>query len=267
MAAQNTIGKVSSSLTDPADTSILKKLPPLPRPDYVTQLGESSIGVLVVSIVVAAVLAIVWFTFSGEKFAPAALSVCFSIVSVESSFAIFCLLALLFGDPGVIRRKGSTCLPMPEQVAQSLQSNDAMPSRNIRGDDGSSYCVRCFVHRRKTQPKSGRLTTLVNFAPSFGIIDAEPDYQTGHHCGVCQRCVSDFDHHCGFYGRCITRKNMAYFKAIFSAGFLAGFTLVCFVPVYLWYQISEIASLISIGLLAAVCLLGGCFALCMKNLE
>lgn len=42
------------------------------------------------------------------------------------------------------------------------------------------------------------------------------------HCGICNRCIDDFDHHCDILEICIGRENIAWFRA-----FLVGCSSVC----------------------------------------
>ena len=94
------------------------------------------------------------------------------LVYGEASIALICLLGLMFDDSAVIKRSKLTCAPTPPSVKTWLQLAESSKGRkNITGDDGRVYCVRCHVWR----PRDSR----------------------AHHCATCQRCVVDFDHHCG----------------------------------------------------------------------
>lgn len=117
------------------------------------------------------------------------------LIWLQAILAVGCMLFLLFGDPGEIRRDPSNCYPIPDTVTQSLLRPDLPGAqRNIDGINGSSYCVRCLVWRP-------------------GHID---DGGPGHHCNTCQRCVVGFDHHCGVFGRCITSGNMPCFYTLIA---------------------------------------------------
>lgn len=272
--AQEVIGRPSSQDAEKAtptkdlarEADLMKKLPRLPTPDYLSQFGECSVGSLVVLLIAAVVVFGVWYITAGEEFDENLRLVFFSIVCGEAAMAVFCLLALLFGDPGVIKRRSSTCFPMPPEVENRILASQEMPRTNVRNSGGRSYCVRCCVWREvsKEGVAKGRVTKLIDAAPSCGIIDADSEYQAGHHCGVCQRCVRDFDHHCGFYGRCITKKNMIYFKGVINIGLFTGFTLLCFIPVILKIQIGTGAFIVSLIAVLCIFALGVCCCVCSQ---
>jgi len=138
-------------------------------------------------------------------------------IFAEAALAVLCLLYILFGQAGVIRRSKSTCYPMPAAVEEILRRGSLMQdddgsiyglSRNIEGPQGDarlgSYCVRCFVWR----------------PPSIRVLEH------AHHCRTCGRCVTKFDHHCGVFGRCIVGGNMPCFQllvGLFPAAFATSF--------------------------------------------
>lgn len=124
------------------------------------------------------------------------------LVYAEACIAILCLLGLMC-DESQIRRSKATCAPTPPTVRTWLQLNDTSKGRkNVTGDDGRVYCVRCHVWR----PRDSR----------------------AHHCATCQRCVTDFDHHCGVFGRCIhgsgLQGNMKYFVTVIAMGYAGAGT-------------------------------------------
>mmetsp|Transcript_68293 Transcript_68293/g.142749 ORF Transcript_68293/g.142749 Transcript_68293/m.142749 type:complete len:262 (+) Transcript_68293:117-902(+) len=130
------------------------------------------------------------------------------LVWAEAGVATLCVLYLLFGGAGVVKRSEKTCYPMPPEVERRIRQRrclDNMP--NISGPQKSSYCVRCLVWRQQSS--------------------AEKD--PPHHCSVCSRCVRGFDHHCGVFGRCIVRANMPCFVtliAMLPAGFMTAFLAI-----------------------------------------
>jgi hypothetical protein len=157
------------------------------------QCGESLMGIVLVSIII--VLCVV-FTESALTLVPGNRrgDVFFHwLIQLEAVVAVGCLLYVLMGDSGWIRRTPSTCFPLPPAVderfrtarQQGLPLLGSLQGLGNQHDDfdaplrpeldDASYCVRCLVWR-----------------------DA-----TAHHCTVCGRCCPDFDHHCGLFGRCI----------------------------------------------------------------
>ena len=139
-------------------------------------------------------------------------------VLLEAVVALTCLVGILFGDPGVVRRTPTSTSPVPGQVDVYLRGDEGRrPRANLTDDEGFSYCVRCFVWRRGRDGR--RLRELGDCGDSFGRVNCAP-----HHCSTCQRCVLYFDHHCGVFGRCIAGRgfggNMGYFKVIIVMGVL-----------------------------------------------
>jgi len=114
------------------------------------------------------------------------------LIGSQVAAAAMCVLYLLFGDNGEVRRSARTCYPIPRPVLDQLAENKSCESmRNISGPAGRTYCVRCLVWR-----------------------PGEQEGGPGHHCSICQRCVVGFDHHCGVFGRCITTANLPCFYTL-----------------------------------------------------
>merc|ERR1719330_422543 len=146
-------------------------------------------------------------------------------IMIEAGLAVFCVLYILFGQAGMIRRSRTTCYPMPPQVEATLReaalqrhAPDLTHLSNIYNEDRSvdrgSFCVRCLVWR----PQRG-----------------------AHHCSTCQRCVTYFDHHCGVFGRCIVGGNMCCFSlliGLFPAAFVTMFVAMMFSSVPLDVTVS-----------------------------
>ena len=64
-------------------------------------------------------------------------------------FNVCCLLGILYGDPGVVKRTPENCLPLPETVAERLQRGESLEGLdNLQHAQLGSYCVRCCVWRR-----------------------------------------------------------------------------------------------------------------------
>ena len=92
-------------------------------------------------------------------------------IYAEAVTAIICLLGLMWGDPGVVKRSPQNCFPLPAMVADRLRNGRPLDGVGNVHEDGRVFCIRCLVWR--------------------------PDDTETHHCATCQRCVRDFDHHCG----------------------------------------------------------------------
>ncbi len=199
----------TTSLTEEGETLSIAQLPPMPRPRRAEQLGESTLGVFVVTVLVGLLVGVTHGIAVGpgtqnNNWLP------LLFIYAEAALAYICLLGLLCADPGTIKRTRATCYPIPPDVAARLKSGE--PLTDLAGNisrDGRSYCVRCLVWRDKSADS--------RFEGSHSI----------HHCSTCQRCVVDFDHHCGVFGRCIAGSgfsgNMKYFKGILFC-FAAGIT-------------------------------------------
>jgi len=178
----------------------LSKLPALytREPEYRSQpLAGTGIVVFFSAIFVAAVIANVKQQDAVESVSRIGT---LSAISSCVAAAVICLLYLLCGDAGMIRRSAKTCYPIPKEITDRLQESGAESLQwmtNIKGEEGNSYCVRCCVWR---PPES-------------------------HHCSVCQRCYTGFDHHCDVFGRCIVQGNMVCFWLIILM-LPAGFFIV-----------------------------------------
>ena len=212
-----------------ADGFRLEDLPPLPRPNIAVMRSEACTGITVVLVLITLLVGVPhalrfgsgWqWPAAGEPFDSTA--ACFLCLYVESTIALLCLLGLIFGDPGVLKRSRERCFPIPPAVLERLRSGQSLTGMDNVYSDGHVYCIRCCMwrHRRRTSRNGG------------AFCDNNED-ENIHHCSVCQRCVRHFDHHCGVFGRCIAgdgcRGNMGYFKMILTMA-LAGF-MTCFAAI------------------------------------
>jgi hypothetical protein len=182
----------------------VKRLPPLPRPDYGAKCGEASCGCTLVITLIVMLVGTTEGVVSGMEPSNFVARAGRTAIYTEAFVAIVCLLGLMFGvrtrapalpprylpasrpgltascalpqDPGVIKRRPETCFPMPPKVADMLDAGETAEKiqqlGNLRDDDNRTYCVRCFVWRGSSA-------------------------EMPHHCSTCQRCVRHFDHHCG----------------------------------------------------------------------
>lgn len=203
------------------EEKFIASLPRLPEPDYCQMRAEATCGnSLVLFLIFIFVAPMQAFVNATE---PDKITVMMRIwifaVYAEAAIAIFCLLGLMFGDPGTIKRTPENCLPQPDLVAEKLRNGQSLSNvGNITHEDGGSvFCIRCLVWRTN-------------------------DGNT-HHCSTCQRCVEDFDHHCGVFGRCIAGDgfggNMGYFKTLILMGVLGCATCVSFMVLSTGSQVSD----------------------------
>ena len=95
---------------------------------------------------------------------------------------------LLLADPGVVRRRSTTCLPVPPEVEAKLRAHESLDRlKNIKGERRSvawivrgaaltvrvpartgegmtSYCVRCCVWRRPGAQQNAGLSSYARCA-------------------------------------------------------------------------------------------------------
>lgn len=189
--------------------STLEELPPLPRPNYGEMRSQATMGTVVVLGITGLLVGIPYSSTQLDVSQPLAdsssRSIAMGCLYIEAVIAIICLIGILFGDPGTLKRTPETCFPLPQVVVEHIRSGTSLSNVDNVYQDGQVFCVRCCIWR--PDPVSYRQDNT-------------------HHCSICQRCVRDFDHHCGVFGRCIAgegmRGNMGYFKTILMM-FMAGF--------------------------------------------
>ena len=151
----------------------LAALPPLPEQDLCQMRAEASCGnSLVLFLIFLFVAPMQAYANTQANLTMVQRAWIFAIYA-EAATAIFCLLGLMWDDPGTIKRTAENCFPLPDIVAETLANGQSLESvGNETGEDGRVFCIRCLVWR----PDDGGNT---------------------HHCSTCQRCVCEFDHHCG----------------------------------------------------------------------
>ena len=107
-------------------------------------------------------------------------------IYLEAFLAVCCLLGILYGDPGVVKRTPENCLPLPETIAERLQRGESLGGlENLQHAQLGSFCVRCCVWRRAP----GKLQS--SYLPAdcdMGVCEQGP-----HHCSTCGCCVNHFD--------------------------------------------------------------------------
>ncbi|CAK9000088.1 unnamed protein product [Durusdinium trenchii] len=224
-----------------ATTWRLEDLPPLPKPlrDKLLQsLGGTAYVAAQIALAVGGTQGFVLTALPNLSqralLTPKLWWIFFVAIYVEAGIALICLLYLLFGDPGVIRRSAESCFPLPVEVAHKLQQNESLQDLTANIDDGDrTFCVRCLVWRPKHEPsifaeapavqKLKRVVRWLVFVPGFRSGNS-------HHCRTCGRCVRFFDHHCGVFGRCIAGTicsgNMPFFLMIIFMSFCGSCTCI-----------------------------------------
>ena len=148
---------------------------------------------------------------------------------VVSVVAVACHALIMFGDPGTVFRSRETCYPVPPVVAERLRAGDKLDDLdNVRGEEWSSYCVRCCVWRRQVplpQRKPSYFHSLL--PPRFQKACMCVISKRAHHCSVCQICTTDFDHHCGVLGKCIAGNNYTTFQTLIVCAHSAPIVSMC----------------------------------------
>ena len=161
----------------------------MPEPNHVARNSESLTGCCVTLAITALLVALPHSVYATSR--DPTINVLFSSVGareigficlyIEASLALVCLLGLLFGDPGTLKRSPQRCFPLPQLVAEKLRQGQTLSRMENIHEGGQVFCVRCCIWRPDASP---------------------PHYQdTTHHCSTCQRCVTHFDHHCGVRGK------------------------------------------------------------------
>ncbi len=194
--------------TEPASVSAglhWTALPPMPQPHSAQMRSEACCGAATVLIIIGICVGGTHI-FSSDLDGTAAQGIFHLVVGAEAAVALLCLLGLMIGDPGTLRRSEARCTPIPAgAIRDSLLQGKPVPQGlgNVHDADRGTFCVRCLLWREREEKHV-------------------------HHCSICQRCVRDFDHHCGVFGRCIAGQglhgNMGYFKVVIAMGCCGAFT-------------------------------------------
>ena len=140
----------------------LAALPPLPEQDLCQMRAEASCGnSLVLFLIFLFVAPMQAYANTQANLTMVQRAWIFAIYA-EAATAIFCLLGLMWDDPGTIKRTAENCFPLPDIVAEKLANGQSLESvGNVTGEDGRVFCIRCLVWR--------------------------PDDGNTHHCSTCQR--------------------------------------------------------------------------------
>ena len=179
-------------------------LPPLPEPDVYTQRAEACRGCTLVLCVAGLLVALPHLIGRGAPSETLPWG-WFGCLYALALVALSCLLGLLCGDPGTLKRSEEDCFPLPASVLKRLQARQSLDGmQNVRSKERGVFCVRCCIWR------------------------PEGSEDHVHHCSVCQRCVVLHDHHCGVFGRCIAgrmvscRGSMRFYSALWLCAALGA---------------------------------------------
>ena len=140
-------------------------LPPLPRPDFCAMRSEACCGNSLVLFLIFLFVAPMQAHASGKDAASISMVARMWIMAIyaEAAIAITCLIGLMWGDPGTVKRSPETCFPQPEIISERLRTGQSLSGVGNVHEDGRVFCCRCLVWR--------------------------PDDSDVHHCATCQRCV------------------------------------------------------------------------------
>ena len=161
-------------------------LPPMPTPDRAAMRSEATGGISLVLCLVATFVTLT-IVFSSSATNPNVYIGMVALICTEAAVALTCLYMLMMGDPGVIRRTRASCMPVPPEVVEKLQSGfDGDQPHPLAGmgnisDAERTYCVRCCIWRDDTSK------------PRLLARCAHPPVGRVHHCSTCQRCVRQFE--------------------------------------------------------------------------
>ena len=116
-------------------------LPPLPDQDLCAMRGEASCGNFLVLFLIFLFVAPMQ-GYASQTTTPLTplQRLWLGAIYIEAITAITCLVGLMWGDPGTVKRSPSTCYPMPELVAERLRNG-----RTLDGV-GNVHEVRARAH-------------------------------------------------------------------------------------------------------------------------
>lgn len=241
---------------------VLRGLPLLPEPNRPVRRGESAIGCTIVLSTTSASIGISHIAvYLVPEFPADVREVLFVLLYLAATVAIICLIGLLFGDPGVIRRSLHSTFPLPQEISERLAAGSPLTGLDNIRDGTRTFCVRCLVWRDEAPPSIPSCST----ARLVSCKKSRP-----HHCSTCQRCVAAFDHHCGVFGRCIAGRglggNMGFFCGIIAAGWLGVPVAIAIVAVAASFHFTGAAGIVApIAVLAFVWLCCGRFLRCFRG--
>ena len=160
-------GVTAAGQQEPAAGLHWTVLPPLPTPKYSAMNQQSAIGcATVIGIVFACVSATHVAVALGELSDPLP-TVFVTAIWAEAIIAMTCLLGLMFGDPGVIKRCEERCTPVPPGLIRNtlvrlspLRSHRrCLPPQSPRLPCADYTPGLCSWQDRRSSPRTSRRTT------------------------------------------------------------------------------------------------------------
>jgi hypothetical protein len=130
-------------LDSPENWSRVRSLPALPERHIWTMRRESVLGCTLVCFLVSLLVSLT----QGVALAPGAAAprpliwAALALIYTEAAVALLCLLGLLVGNPGEVKRSPQSCFPMPESVADRLSQGESLNGLANVSFDGRTYCA------------------------------------------------------------------------------------------------------------------------------
>ena len=130
-------------LDSPENWSRVRSLPALPGRHIWTMRRESVVGCTLVFLLISLLVSLT----QGVALAPGAAAprpliyAALALIYTEAAVALLCLLGLLFGNPGEVKRSPQSCFPMPESVADRLSQGESLDGLANVSSDGRTYCA------------------------------------------------------------------------------------------------------------------------------
>ena len=115
-------------------------LPKLPRPDYCAMRGEACCGnSLVLFLIFLFVAPMQSYASVNQGKLTFTQQLWMLAIYTEAATAIVCLLGLMWGDPGTVKRTAENCFPQPEVVAEKLRNGKSLANVGNIAEDGRVY--------------------------------------------------------------------------------------------------------------------------------
>ena len=124
-------------------------LPPMPRPNSSQKCSEACCGCAFVLTIIAACVGGTHLFAAG--FDPQVQRIFQIAVLAEAAVALLCLLGLMLGDPGTLRRSEARCTPIPAgEIREALLQGKPIPQSvgNQHDPDRGTFCARCLLWRQ-----------------------------------------------------------------------------------------------------------------------